>query len=204
MRAVLVTGFGPFADHADNPSAQAVTRLVASWAPPAEVALRTAVLPVSFRRAVDELESLIARHRPAVVVGVGLAAGAERIALERVAVNLADARIPDVDGAQPVDVPVLPGGPTALLATLPVKAVRAALGDAGITADLSLSAGSYVCNAVMYAGLTRAGPGAPTGFVHVPPADVVPVGEVARALGVLLDTVLAGGAELAVPGGRDH
>ncbi|WP_324652171.1 pyroglutamyl-peptidase I [Georgenia sp. H159] len=204
MRTVLVTGFGPFDEHTENPSALAVGRLAETWTAPPGVRLVTSVLPVSFRRATEEVGALVERYRPAVVVGVGLAAGARRIALERVAINLADARIPDVDDEQPVDVPVVPGGPTALLATLPVKAVRAALETAGLTADLSLSAGSYVCNAVMYAGLARAGDGVPSGFVHVPPAEVVPVADVVRALGVLLDTVLADPGELAVPGGREH
>lgn len=203
MTTVLVTGFGPFGEHADNPSAAAVELLAAQWAAPPGVRLVTAVLPVSFARAVDELRALVDRHRPAVVVGLGLAAGRERIGLERVAVNLVDARIPDVDGAEPVDVPVLPGEPAARLTTLPVKAILAALQDAAVPAELSLSAGTYVCNAVMYAGLTLVDDGVPAGFVHVPSADLLPVAQSARALGIVLDTVLADPADVVVPGGRE-
>src|SRR5690606_1041894 len=111
VRTVLVTGFGPFGEHTDNPSAQAVELLAGTWTPPDDVRLAVAVLPVSFERATTELRTLVERHRPAVVLGVGLAAGRERLGLERVAVNLVDARIPDVDGAQPADVPVRPGEP---------------------------------------------------------------------------------------------
>ncbi len=203
MTTLLVTGFGPFGDHTDNPSALAVERLAEDWSAPSGTRLVTAVLPVSFARATAQLASLIAEHRPAVVLSVGLAAGRERIGLERVALNLADARIPDVDGAQPVDVPVLPGEPLARLTTLPVKAALAALRDAGLPAELSLSAGSYVCNAVMYAGLSRAGDGVPAGFVHIPSADVVPVADAATALGLVLDTVLAHPVDVVVPGGRE-
>lgn len=204
MSTVLVTGFGPFAEHGENPSAQAVAELAARWAGPGGVKLVTAVLPVSFARSTTELADLIARHRPAVIVGVGLAAGARRIALERVAVNLIDARIPDIDGAQPVDQPVLPDQPVARLTTLPVKAALRALHEAGLPAELSLSAGSYVCNAMMYTGLASAADGAATGFVHVPPADVVPVADAASALEILLHTVLTDPVDIVVPAGQEH
>ena len=202
MSTVLVTGFGPFGGHTDNPSARAVELLAREWTGPAE--LVTAVLPVSFARATAQLRALVEEHAPAVVLGVGLAAGRRRLGLERVAVNLVDARIPDVDDAQPVDVPVLPGEPTARLTTLPVKSALRALQAAGLPAELSLSAGTYVCNAVMFAGLTYAPDGAVAGFLHVPDVDVLPVAETARALGVVLDTVLADVTDLVVPGGREH
>ncbi|WP_152191009.1 pyroglutamyl-peptidase I family protein [Georgenia satyanarayanai] len=203
MRTVLVTGFGPFSDHADNPSALAVDALAREWSAPDGVTLVAEALPVSFARATARVRALVAEHRPAVVVGAGLAAGRDRISLERVALNLLDARIPDVDGAQPVDVPVVPGAPLARGTTLPVKAALAALRDAGLPAELSLSAGTYVCNAVMYAALEAVPEGVPAGFVHVPPADVVPVADVARALALVLDTVLTTPVDVVVPGGRE-
>ncbi|MBD8061287.1 pyroglutamyl-peptidase I family protein [Oceanitalea stevensii] len=203
MPTVLVTGFGPFSDHADNPSALAVDALAREWSAPDGVTVVTETLPVSFARATERVAALVAEHRPAVVLGVGLAAGRDRISLERVALNLCDARIPDVDGAQPVDVPVLPGEPLARPATLPVKAALAAVRAAGLPAELSLSAGSYVCNAVMYAALAAVPEGVPAGFVHVPAADVVPVADVVTALGLVLDTVLADPVDVVVPGGRE-
>lgn len=202
MTRILVTGFGPFGDHASNPAQAAVTLLSEQWRPPADVSLSMATLPVSFARAVTGTRELILEHRPDVVIGVGLAAGRSAINLERAAVNLIDARIPDVDGAQPVDVPVLPGGPPAVFTTLPVKRCVLALLDAGLPAELSLSAGSYVCNAVMYAAGVAAPTGTRTGFVHIPPAEVLDVASVARGLGIVLDTVLTTGDDIAVPGGR--
>ncbi len=204
MRTVLVTGFGPFSDHADNPSALAVDALARQWPAPDGVTLVTETLPVSFARATERVAALVAEHRPAVVLGVGLAAGRDRISLERVALNLLDARIPDVDGAQPVDVPVRPGGPLALLTTLPVKAALAALRASGLPAELSLSAGTYVCNAVMYSALAAVPDGVPAGFVHVPATDVVPVTDVVAALGVVLETVLRDPVDVVVPGGREY
>ena len=204
MTTVLVTGFGPFGEHDENPSGPAVEQLAGRWEAPAGTTLVTEVLPVSFARATERVRALVREHRPAVVLGAGLAAGRDRLGLERVALNLADARIPDIDGSQPVDVPVLPGEPTALLTTLPVKAARGALAAAGLPVELSLSAGSYVCNAVMYAALSAAGDGARAGFLHVPPAEVLPVAEVTRALGLVLDTVLATPADVVEPGGTEH
>lgn len=202
MTSLLVTGFGAFGEHDTNPAQAAVTLLAEQWRPPAGVSLRPAILPVSFARAITTTRELIIEHRPDVVVGVGLAAGRTAINLERAAVNLVDARIPDVDGAQPVDVAVLPGGPPAVFTTLPVKRCVLALLDAGLPAELSLSAGSYVCNAVMYAAGVAAPVGTRTGFVHIPPVDVLDVEHVARGLGIVLETVLATTTDLAVPGGR--
>jgi pyroglutamyl-peptidase len=168
---VLVTGFEPFGGDAVNASADAVEALAARWAGPEE--LVTAVLPVEFdqvRAADGPLLRLLDEHAPDVVVAVGLAAGITQVRVERVALNLMDARIPDNGGAQPVDVPVADGGPVARFATLPVKAAAAAVRAAGIPAGVTYSAGTYVCNASFYA-LQHAlaeRPDALSGFVHVP------------------------------------
>ena len=201
---VLVTGFGPFGDQTDNPSALAVQSLAEHWAPADGPRLVVEVLPVSFARAGARVTELIATHRPSLVLGVGVAAGRQRLGLERVAVNLVDARIADVDGHQPVDVPVLPGEPAALFTSLPVKACLHALQDAGLPAELSLTAGTYVCNALMFAALAAAPTGTRAGFLHVPDADVVPVAEVARALRIILKTSLATRVDARVPGGTEH
>lgn len=196
---VLVTGFGPFGDVDQNPSWDAVRLLAERRAVHAER------LDVSFRRATARVRDLIAELRPDVVVNVGLAASRRALSLERVAVNLADARIPDVDGDQPVDEPAVPGAPTALLTTLPVKAIRARLRAAGLPGgapvELSLSAGTYVCNAVMLAALAAAPAGTRAGFVHVPPADVLPPAAVAAALDVVVATALEVRGDLPVAAG---
>jgi pyroglutamyl-peptidase len=168
---VLVTGFEPFGGDAVNSSADAVAALAASWAGPDE--LVTAVLPVVFdqvRFADGPLLRLLDEHAPDVVVAVGLADGITQVQVERVAINLMDARIPDNGGGRPVDAPVADGGPAARFSTLPVKAAVAAVREAGIPAGVSYSAGTYVCNASFYA-IQHALAGRPdvlSGFVHVP------------------------------------
>lgn len=177
---VLVTGFEPFGGDAVNASAEAVQALAGRWAGPDE--LVTEILPVEFdevRTAAGRLLRLLDEHAPDVVVAVGLAAGITAVRLERVAVNLMDARIADNGGAQPVDAPVVDGGPAAWFTTLPVKAAAAAVRDAGIPAGISYSAGTYVCNATFYAlQHTLAGrPRALSGFVHVPRTTEEVLGE---------------------------
>lgn len=179
---VLLTGFEPFEQQEVNASWAAVREVAAGWDDDAEgAALVTALLPVSFARAPGVLDALLAEVRPDLVVCVGEAGGRSAVGVERVAVNVQDARIPDEDGAQPVDVPVVPGGPDAYFSTLPVKACLAAVLAAGVPGEVSNTAGTYVCNTVAYAlgnGLAggAAALGARGGFVHVPrlPAQVPP------------------------------
>lgn len=144
---VLVTGFEPFEGHAVNASWLAVQELVRTWRGPAIEAVR---LPVSFRRAPGLLEEAVARTRPRAVVSVGEAGGADAVLVERVALNVADARIPDEDGDRPVDEPLVPGGPAAWFTALPLRACVDAAERAGVPARVSSSAGTYVCNAVFY------------------------------------------------------
>lgn len=167
--AILITGFEPFGGEAINPAEELLRGLEG-----AEVAghvVTTALLPVVFRDSLVALEREIDRVQPAIVLGVGQAGGRARLSVERVALNLIDARIPDNAGEQPVDVPVIPGAPGAYFASLPVKAMLRAMLDAGVPAELSLSAGTYVCNAVFFAlrhlCATR-WPQVRAGFLHVP------------------------------------
>jgi pyroglutamyl-peptidase len=134
----------------------------------------SAELPTSFVRAARRLRALIARERPNIVLCVGLAAEREALGIERVAVNLSHARIADNDGRQPVDKPVIARGPAAYFATLPVLETVKALQRAGLHAEMSMSAGTFVCNHVFYTlmhevakckGAMRV---SRAGFVHVP------------------------------------
>jgi pyroglutamyl-peptidase len=121
------------------------------------------------------MQRLLRRHRPALVIGFGLAAGRAAVTPERVAINVDDARIPDNAGAQPVDRPVVRGGPAAYWSTLPIKAIVAALTREGIPAAVSQTAGTFVCNHVFY-GLMHAlarTPGVRGGFVHVPAVPAI-------------------------------
>ena len=198
---VLVAGFSPFGGARSNPSADAVRRLASTWAGPEP--LVTTVLPVTFADAAASLLALVDEHAPRLVVATGLADGRGAVTPERVAVNLADARIPDNAGAQPLDEPVVAGGPAAYFSTLPVKAISAALDEAGHPAAVSHSAGTFVCNHVFYALLHhlagRDGP--PAGFVHLPAAEVLPVEAQAEALAVVLRTALDVPGDLPLRGG---
>ena len=165
----LVTGFTPFGGEAVNPSqliAQALHgRTIAGHR------IVGATLPTEFAASLAVLKDLLDQHKPALVLAVGQAGGRAEISLERVAINLIDARIADNAGAQPVDVRVVDNAPNAYFSTLPIKAMLAALQRANIPAALSHSAGTFVCNQVFYGlahALARSRRRVRGGFVHVP------------------------------------
>lgn len=165
---ILVTGFDPFGGERINPAYQAVKLLPAKIAGAEIVKLE---IPTAFERCAGAVEAGILAHRPDVVLCVGQAGGRCCVTVERVAINLADARIADNDGAQPVDRPVCPGGPAAYFATVPVKAMVKNVREHGIPCQLSYTAGTYVCNWVMYSVLHMARQRFPqlrAGFIHVP------------------------------------
>ena len=197
-RTVLLTGFGPFGGQVRNSSVEAVRLVEGGWDRPERLVV--AELPVAYERAGRELDRLLAEHDPDVVVSVGLAAGRQRVGLERVAVNIRDARIPDNDGAQPGDGPVVDGGPTAYLTSLPVKLTLERVRGAGVPAELSLSAGTFVCNAVFYLAASWASrrAGRRAGFVHVPSGDVAGS---ARAVRLSIDAALDVAEDARTPGG---
>ena len=166
---VLVTGFEPFDGEALNPSWE-VARSLADTAMPG-VQLCAAQLPCTFAGSLPALQAAVARHRPQVVLALGLAGNRSAVSVERVAVNLVDARIADNAGERPLDLPVVRGGPAAYFSTLPVKAIAAALAGKGLPAEVSFTAGSFVCNQVFY-GLMhslRRRPTVRAGFIHLPP-----------------------------------
>lgn len=166
---VLLTGFEPFDGEAINPSWLAVRELDGTMI--ARHRVHAVELPVSFAAMPVALAAAIVRYAPRLVLCVGQAGGRPQISLERVAVNLVDARIPDADGAQPIDQPVIADAPDAYLATLPLKAMLSALRHAGIPAEISLSAGAYVCNACAFHLAHRIATSAVSlrgGFVHIP------------------------------------
>jgi pyroglutamyl-peptidase len=164
-----VQGFGPFGEYTTNPS----ELLVRSLAERGDPDIRTEVLPVSVDRVATEVPKLMAEHRPQVWLGVGLAGGRTALALEAVAVNLADwpETAADADGVSVARVPVAPDGPAAYLTSLPAEAILTAWREAGIPGYLSLTAGSYLCNFSFYTAAEAArqlGLPCMVGFVHVP------------------------------------
>lgn len=167
--SILLTGFEAFGGDTLNPS-----REVARALDGRRIAGRRVVgrcLPCTFEAALPALNEAIDELRPALVIGLGLAASRAAVSIERVAINLVDARIADNAGAQPIDQPVLAGAPAAYFASLPVKAIHAGLREAALPAEVSHSAGTFVCNQVFF-GLMhrlRAWPQAKGGFIHLPP-----------------------------------
>lgn len=173
---LLLSGFEPFAGETVNPSWDAIAHLGSGLIAGHQVV--TLRLPCVFDHAVSVLQTQMVEIQPAVVLCVGQAGGRSRIGIERVALNVMDAPIPDELGNQPVDVPVIASGPAGYFATIPVKSALARVRNAGIPAEVSNSAGTFVCNAVFYAALhlaeVRALP-IKVGFIHVPfsPAQAV-------------------------------
>lgn len=171
MSALLVTGFGPFLDVVDNPSARLVRALDGAALGP-DLTVVGRVLPVSYRRAVTETLALIDAHAPIAVVGVGVARGREGVWIERWGRRWANPALADIDGEHADDLD--PGGPAQIESTAPVGDLAAALG-----ALVSEDAGGYVCNAWLYGVLRALQPRVPVGsppaiFVHLPAEGIAP------------------------------
>lgn len=169
---VLLTGFEPFGGMETNPSGvvviNAAQQLTAQGIPTESV-----ILPVTFRGASERLKQAMAASNWDLIVCVGVAPGRTKVGIERVAINVDDARIADNGGASPIDEPIVAEGPAAYFATLPVKRAFAAVTELGIPVEVSNTAGTYVCNHVFYK-LMHALAGATSvrgGFVHIPLAE---------------------------------
>jgi len=200
MRA-LVTAFEPFGGESVNSSLEAVRRVPARIG---DLEIATAELPTSFARSLPALAQTIADVNPAIVLCVGQARTRDALSMERVAINVQDARLPDNDGAQPLDLPVVAGGPAAYFATLPVRSAVAALHAAGLRAEISNTAGTFVCNHVFY-GLMHFAMLHPYrfcgGVLHVPRLESQAAGEpgapcmaldeIVRGIVIVLETAAA-------------
>lgn len=189
---LLLTGFDPFGGEACNPSYEAL-KLLPDEIEGAEVV--TLELPTVFGKAGDALEAEIEACHPDVVLCIGQAGGRSAITVEKVAINLRDARIPDNSGAAPVDEPVRPDGPSAYFSNLPVKAMVEALREHGIPAFLSYSAGTFVCNDLMYTLLyliDRKYPALRGGFLHVPYSMEQAVSKPSGTPSMALEQIVAG------------
>jgi pyroglutamyl-peptidase len=164
----LVTGFEPFGDDPINPALEALHCLPGRLG---HIEIATWTLPTAFGRSLDVLDAALSATHPDVVLCVGLAGERTALSLERVAINLDDARIPDNAGQQPIDRAIVPDGPPAYFTTLPIKATVAALREAGLPAIVSNTAGTFVCNHIFYGLMHRAATARPElrgGFLHVP------------------------------------
>lgn len=165
---ILVTAFDPFGGESINPAQQAVERLADMIG---EHQIQKLVVPTVFGKAAEMVLREMDMIRPDAVVCVGQAGGRKAVTPERVAINIMDASIKDNDGNQPQDEPIVPGGPAAYFSTLPVKEMVRGIREAGLAADVSNTAGTFVCNSLLYSVLHHAAFDMPeTGgvFIHVP------------------------------------
>lgn len=166
MKKLLITGFDAFGENAINPSWEAVQNLPDTVA---DFKLCKLNIPTVFGAAAQMVLDKAHSFEPDVILCVGLAAGRDAVTPERIAVNIRDAKIPDNAGNQPQGAFVDDHGPAAYFSTLPVQKISQALRDAGIPSSVSNSAGTYVCNDVLYTLLhTYAGSSVKIGFIHVP------------------------------------
>lgn len=166
---ILLTGFEPFGGQTINPSERVVAALTRQRFE--NVVLHTAILPVDRERGPAEVRKNVDFVQPDAVICLGEAGRRMRLSIERVAINLLDYRIPDDSGQQIIDEPIVAGGPAAYFVTLPVRSLVDALVEQRIPAELSLSAGAFLCNQVTYTLLHENalhGRSCMAGFIHLP------------------------------------
>lgn len=165
---VLVTGFQPFGGEKINPALEAVKMLKDEIAGAKIIKLE---LPTVFVKSREKLEEALEKERPDIVICVGQAGGRDKISIERVAINIDDAGIPDNEGNQPVDKAIFEGGDKAYFSKLPIKRIVNKLKENKIPAEISNSAGTYVCNHIMYSllyNIDKKYPNMKGGFIHIP------------------------------------
>ncbi|MDE1480303.1 pyroglutamyl-peptidase I [Xenorhabdus bovienii] len=215
MKTIFVTAFDPFGGEAINPSWEAIKPLQGSQVFGANI--ETCQLPCIFDTSLEHLYAAIDKYQPELVISVGQAGGRTNITVERVAININDARIPDNAGNQPIDTPVIVDGPAAYFSRLPIKTMVNALNTAGIPASVSQTAGTFVCNHVMYGLLHYLAQNAPSvrgGFIHVPylPEQAAKYANqpsmtlelMTLALKTAIETAWRNTSDIAVTGGATH
>jgi pyroglutamyl-peptidase len=215
MPTVLVTGFDPFENEPINPSWEAVRTLDGQGIAGADIVARQ--LPTIFGESNKVLGKLLQTLRPDVVIAVGQAGGRAEMAIERIAINVDDARIADNAGKQPIDIAIASDGPAAYFSTLPIKAIVQTLREAGVPAGVSQSAGTYNCNHLFYGLMHHIATRAPHvrgGFIHVPTTPELAARHAGRpslaidtqieGIRLAVRTALATRADLKVSGGAVH
>jgi pyroglutamyl-peptidase len=211
---LLLSAFDPFGGDLVNPALEAVKGIPATIGGTEIVKLE---VPTVFRKSIDRLVAAIEKEKPDVVLCVGQAGGRFDITPERVAINIDDARIPDNEGNQPVG-PIYEDGNAAYFATLPIKAMVKKIRDAGLPASVSNTAGTFVCNHLMYGLLyhiAKSYPGIRGGFIHVPfipeqvvnrpsPAPYMALADITRAVGEAIKAIGENERDIAMIEGKEH
>nr|WP_225444764.1 pyroglutamyl-peptidase I [Pseudomarimonas arenosa] len=205
----MITGFEPFGGAERNPSMH-----IAEALDGAEIAgqpITSLTLPVVFGESLKRLDQAIRRLRPIGVIALGVATTRSVISIERIAINIDDARIADNAGQQPIDQAIIRHAPAAYFSQLPIKAIHQALQQAGIPSEISQSAGTYVCNHVFF-GLMhrlRLQRRIPAGFLHIPPElDVdelhgLPLPRMIEAVRLAITTTLSYAEDIRLSAGRE-
>ena len=192
---IIVTGFDPFGGEKINPSIECVKALPGIKG----VELIRLELPTVFKESAKRLNEVINEVKPDAVLSVGQAGGRPGITMERIAINVDDARIPDNISQQPIDEIIQTEGAAAYFSTLPIKRIVKAIREAGISTEVSNSAGTFVCNHIMYQALfaaTKAEKTFKAGFMHIPfiPEQTtdkpsLPLEESTKALQIAIETI---------------
>lgn len=213
---ILVTGFDPFGDDVINPAIEAVKRLPDTIDGVEIVKLE---IPTVFHKSAEVVREAIEKEQPDYVLNIGQAGGRYELTPERVAINLDDARIPDNEGQQPVDVPIKEDGAPAYFSQLPVKAMVDYMKKENIPASVSNTAGTFVCNHIMYQTIYLAMtefPEVKAGFMHIPflPEQVIErpnkpsmaLDDIVKGITASLKAIIDfdGKEDLKVIGGKTH
>ena len=208
---VLITGFDPFGGESINPALKAVEQLPDNIAGAEVIKIE---IPTVFRKSLEKIEENILKHNPDIVISVGQAGGRFGITPERVAINIDDARIPDNESKQPIDLTIFEDGENAYFTTLPIKAMVEEMKAGEIPCSDSNTAGTFVCNHVMYGILylaTKKYPNIKGGFIHVPyiPSQVLDkpsmpsmsIGDITKGLELCIKAAVSKDEDIKVTGG---
>jgi len=211
---ILVTGFDPFGGEKVNPSIEAVKLLPNTIAGADIIKVE---LPTVFGKSIEKLEEALEREKPDITICVGQAGGRSRISVERVAINISDGRIPDNEGKQPIDEPIFEDGENAYFSNLPIKAMVKEMNDKNIPAEVSNTAGTYVCNHIMYGllyNIDKKYPNMKGGFIHIPflPEQVIDKKDspsmsldlIVKGLEVAIEAAIKYDKDIKAIGGKTH
>ena len=216
MMKILVTGFDPFGGEKINPALETIKRLPDTIFSAQIIKLE---IPTVVGKSLAKITEAVEKENPDVVLSIGQAGGRSEITVERIGINIDDCRIPDNEGNQPIDEPVVKGGPAAYFVTVPIKAIVENIKAHNIPASISNTAGTFICNHVCYgvahlaAQKTAAGKPMKSGFIHIPFLPEQVIGKPALTPSMSLETIVSGithaleaivkhGSDIKVSGGK--
>ena len=211
---ILVTGFDPFGGEPVNPAIESVKLLPDTIAGAEIIKLE---IPTVVHKSLEKIDAKIAECDPDVILSIGQAGGRPDITVERIGINCDDCRIPDNEGNQPVDEPVFADGPAAYFSTLPIKAMVEKIHEAGIPASISNTAGTFICNHVLYGVryiCEHKYPGKKRGFIHIPfmtsqcvdkrNMPCMSLYDIVKGLTAAIEAIVTTDEDIKVTGGATH